>query len=123
LACVSCGGDGIVIIFGLYTIYSGEFFEAIRLSPTYYSLRPGFLNSLAGVVSTLTTVYGRDHGFKPISKLTLIIIGGTNVVCAALILFYKQWMLRRAIEKHEREFGEVVTGKHGEGVQISRRWP
>lgn len=85
--------------------------------------RPGLLNSLAGVVSTLASVLGVHHAtFSVSSKSTIIVTGGLMVICGVLTLFYMFFMIRRVKKKHDEEIGKQRAGKHGEGVvDVSKR--
>jgi Na+(H+)/acetate symporter ActP len=78
--------------------------------------RPALLNSLAGLVSTIASIYGAQHGqFSPTSKATLILTGASSGVFAILTLFYMFWLVRRMKQRHDREVGMQKAGKHGEG--------
>lgn len=77
---------------------------------------PALLNSLAGLVSTIASIYGAQHGqFSPTSKATLILTGASSGVFAILTLFYMFWLVRRMKQRHDREVGMQKAGKHGEG--------
>jgi len=80
-------------------------------------IRPGLLNSLAGIISTLTNVYGVQHGeFSTTSKVTIAVTTGSAFVCGVLTLFYSLWKLRNVKKQHDREVGKERAGKHGEGI-------
>jgi hypothetical protein len=76
--------------------------------------RPGLLNSLAGVISTLTNVYGSQghHQFSTTSKSTIIITGATACVCGILTLVYKYWLLAAVKRRSEREAEREEAGKY-----------
>ncbi|KAG6828792.1 hypothetical protein H0H92_006731 [Tricholoma furcatifolium] len=62
---------------------------------------PGLLNSLAGLISTITNVFGVQHGeFGTTSKVTLIVTAVST----------------RVKKKHDQEVGAEAAGRHGEGV-------
>ena len=78
--------------------------------------RPGLLNSFAGVISTLSSVFGAQHGeFSSSSKVTLIVTVTTTVICGVLTLYYLMWKIRRIKEEHDRVMGKQRAGKRGEG--------
>jgi len=81
---------------------------------------PGALNSVAGVISTLSSVYAtynttRKFTFSGTSKSTIIATGGLTVVCGMLTVFYKFVLLRNAKNRHDNEYGKRRAGSHGEG--------
>lgn len=79
-------------------------------------LRPGCLNSLAGVISTLANTLGVQHGtFSSTARITLIVTSSVTVVCGVLVIVYSFWMLRRLKRKHDRHIGIMRVGKYGEG--------
>lgn len=79
-------------------------------------LRPGFLNSLAGVISTLTNTLGVQHRtFSASARITLIITSSVTVACGMLVVAYSFWMLRRVKIKHDRHIGTMRVGRYGEG--------
>lgn len=74
------------------------------------------LNSVAGVVSTLSSVYGtRNFTFTGASRSTIIATGGLTVVCGILNLFYKFILLRNVRKQHEKQHGKRRAGRYGEG--------
>jgi hypothetical protein len=78
---------------------------------------PGLLNSLAGVISTLANVYGVQGGtFSETSKSTIIVTGAIALICAVLFIVYHGILLRGLKKKHDKEVGEQIAGKHGEGI-------
>ncbi|TFK24119.1 hypothetical protein FA15DRAFT_593043, partial [Coprinopsis marcescibilis] len=78
---------------------------------------PGFLNGLAGVITTLVNVYGAQDGqFSTTAKVTIIVVSSTAGACGLLLLFYQLWLLRRVRAEHDRIVGEQAAGKHGEGI-------
>ncbi|KAI0051560.1 hypothetical protein FA95DRAFT_1569853 [Auriscalpium vulgare] len=77
---------------------------------------PGAMNGLAGVLSTIASVFGAQHGhFTASSITTMSVTGGTTVVCGSLAAFYNFWRLERVKRQHEQEVGIQTAGKHGEG--------
>lgn len=85
---------------------------------------PGFLNSLAGVITTLANVFGVQHGeFSTTSKVTIIVTGASTVACGALTLYYSLWKIRRVKNRHDKEVGREKSGRHGEGMvqQLKRK--
>jgi hypothetical protein len=85
--------------------------------------RPGLLNSLAGVLSTLANVLGVHHAtFSLTSKSTIIVTTGLTGICGTLTVFYTFFMIRNVKKKHDQEVGKQRAGKHGEGfVDVSKR--
>jgi len=84
---------------------------------------PGLMNSLAGLLSTLASIFGAQHGqFSKTSKSTLIVTGASTVVFGILTAFYALWLVRRVKVRHDREVGKQTVGKYGEGaVDVSTR--
>ena len=78
--------------------------------------RPGFLNSLAGVISTLANTLEVQHRtFSASARITLIVTASVTVACGVLVVVYSFWMLRRVKMKHDRHIGAMRAGKYGEG--------
>lgn len=79
--------------------------------------RPGLMNSLAGIISTLANVYGVQNGdFNKTSIITISVTGGVCAACGILVLVYGVWMLGRVKRQHVKEMGVQKAGEHGEGV-------
>ncbi|KDQ51829.1 hypothetical protein JAAARDRAFT_139558 [Jaapia argillacea MUCL 33604] len=77
---------------------------------------PGFLNSLAGVISMLVNLFGAHHGaLSASSETTLIVISVSTGICGFLTAYYSLWKLRLVKVAHERQIGRERAGKHGEG--------
>jgi hypothetical protein len=85
--------------------------------------RPGLLNSLAGVLSTLANVLGVHHAtFTVTSKSTIIVTAGLAGICGSLTAFYTFFLIRNVKKKHDEEIGKQRAGKHGEGfADVSKR--
>ena len=84
--------------------------------PLNAACSPGLLNSLAGVISTLSSVYGAQHGeYSSSSKVTLIVTVTTTFICGALTVYYLMWKIRRIKAEHDQVMGKQRTGKRGEG--------
>jgi hypothetical protein len=78
---------------------------------------PGALNGLAGVASTLASVYGAQNGvFTGSSIPTIAATGGCTVVCGILAAWYTWVMLGRVKRRHEEAVGKEEAGAHGEGI-------
>jgi len=90
-----------------------------------HSLSPGFLNSLAGLLSTIVNLFGVQHGqLSTTSKSTVIVTSASSGVFGILTLFYSLWLVRRVKARHDREVGKQRAGQHGEGVvDLSKRRP
>ncbi|KAJ7621140.1 hypothetical protein FB45DRAFT_980738 [Roridomyces roridus] len=77
---------------------------------------PGFLNSLAGVLSTLSSVLGSQaKTFSISSRSTIIVTGVLTVVCGGLTAFYMFVLIRTLKKQHDAEVGKQRAGKYGEG--------
>ena len=75
------------------------------------------MNSLAGFISTITNVYGAQHGeLSTTSKVTIIVTAVSTGVLGILTAIYTLWLVRRIKSQHDRTVGKQRTGKHGEGV-------
>ncbi|KAF5340264.1 hypothetical protein D9611_007825 [Ephemerocybe angulata] len=78
---------------------------------------PGLLNALAGLLSTISNIYGAQEGqFSRTAKITLIVTATSSGILAGMVLFYQFWLLRRVQNEHWREVGKQKAGRHGEGV-------
>jgi hypothetical protein len=67
---------------------------------------PGCLNSLAGFISTLISVYSQQNGNWSITaRVTEIVIGSCMVVTGCLFGVYNWVMLRSVKKEHERQMG------------------
>lgn len=72
---------------------------------------PGVMNSLAGLISTLTGVYAQNHGNWSITaKVTAIAEGASMVVCGLLFVLYNH-LLDRVKRKHDRQFARTENLK------------
>ncbi|KAJ7759352.1 hypothetical protein DFH07DRAFT_867917 [Mycena maculata] len=77
---------------------------------------PGFLNSLAGILSTLSSVLGSQGATLSIgSKSTIIVTSSICGICGGLTAFYMLVLIRRLKKQHDAEVGKQRAGKHGEG--------
>jgi hypothetical protein len=78
--------------------------------------RPGFLNSLAGLLSTLVNIYSTPPGsvkWTESAKITVCIMGGCMVVTGTLFVIYDLWILRNVKSKHARQMA-ARSGKKAE---------
>lgn len=83
---------------------------------------PGLLNSLAGVISVISNVYGVQYGTYSItSKSAIILTAAVAVVCGCLILLYRFWLLANIKKEHNRQVGVEHAGGHGEGIMGERK--
>ncbi|KAJ7157637.1 hypothetical protein C8R43DRAFT_883320 [Mycena crocata] len=84
---------------------------------------PGFLNSLAGVLSTLASVLGsQDATLSVSSKSTIIVTSAVAGITGGLTGFYLLVLIRRIKKQHDEEVGKQRAGKHGEGfVDVTKR--
>jgi hypothetical protein len=104
-----------------YNYFDTNFF--VHMFLLYLITRPGLLNSLAGVISTLANVLGVHHAtFSLSSKSTIIVTGGLACICGGLTAFYTFFLIRNVKKKHDEEIGKQRAGRHGEGfVDLSKR--
>jgi len=87
------------------------------LPPSPRTHSPGLLNSLAGLLSTLSSVYGAQHGqLVKTSKVTLIVTAASTGVFGILTGVYLLWLVGRVKRKHDRAVGKQKAGRFGEGV-------
>jgi hypothetical protein len=62
---------------------------------------------MAGVISTLSSVYGsQNHQFSSTSKSTIIVTGSAAIICGMLALFYGEWKLKTVRRNHSKEYGK-----------------
>jgi len=77
------------------------------------------MNSLAGMVSTLSNIFGVQHGeFSTPGKVTIATTSAVALICGGLTLFYNLWLLRLVKREHSRLAGKERAGRHGEGVLV-----
>jgi len=80
----------------------------------------GALNSLAGVISTLASIYGAKNkiAFAGTSKLTMIVTSAATATCGLLALAFKFIVVRNLRKQHERIHGKTLAGSHGQGLYV-----
>lgn len=72
---------------------------------------------MAGVISTLSSVFGAQGGvFGKTEESTIIVTGALSLICGILVLLYEFWLIRNLKLEHDLEVGVEMAGKHGEGV-------
>nr|GAT48016.1 predicted protein [Mycena chlorophos] len=77
---------------------------------------PGFMNSVAGVIGTLSSVLGAQAATLSIaSTSTLVVTSATAGVCGLLTAFYMLVLIRGVKNQHDRQVGRQRAGRHGEG--------
>jgi hypothetical protein len=77
---------------------------------------PGTLNSLAGLLSTLSSLYGTHHGaFSTSSIITLAVTASASVLFGALTLIWSFVLVGGVKRRHDRTVGRERAGRHGEG--------
>ena len=104
---------GALVLFSLRNPKKLTYFPS--LSSNTHS--PGLLNSLAGLLSTLSSVYGAQHGqLVKTSKVTLIVTAASTGVFGILTGVYLLWLVGRVKRKHDRAVGKQKAGRFGEGV-------
>lgn len=75
------------------------------------------MNCLAGLLSTLTNIFGAQSGQLSTPALTTLIVTASSTgVLAFMVLFYQFWLLRRVQNEHWKTVGKQKAGRHGEGV-------
>lgn len=78
---------------------------------------PGFLNSLAGVISTLSSIYGTQAGvFGRTEKSAILVTSVLSCICGTLVVIYEFWLIRNLRLEHDRLVGVELAGKFGEGA-------
>jgi len=78
---------------------------------------PGFLNSIAGLLSTLINVYTAQHGdFSITAKVTAIVTGACTGINLVLFLLYNNWILSKVRSSHERELKFDANDEKQESV-------
>lgn len=91
--------------------------------PVTHSRRPGCLNSLTGIISTVINVYGQQAGVWNISaEVTVIVTGGCMVVTAVLFFIYNLWVLQRVKRSHGRdmEMSRASTFEHEHETMVEK---
>ncbi|KAI8941904.1 hypothetical protein NX059_000018 [Plenodomus lindquistii] len=65
---------------------------------------PALLNSLAGLISTIVSVYSAQDGrYSVTAMVTIVVTAACSVVAAGLFLIYNTVMLSRVKRRHEKE--------------------
>ena len=84
-----------------------------------YMSRPGCLNSLAGLISTLINVFTNQNGnWSVTAKVTIIVTGTCAVATAVLFGIYNNIILSRVKSKHTKEMdAENRVGGEEEGLK------
>ncbi|RDW91293.1 hypothetical protein BP5796_02458 [Coleophoma crateriformis] len=73
---------------------------------------PGCLNSLAGLISTLISVYAQQQSQWSITaRVTAAVTGGIMVVTGVLFIIYNFAVLSRVKSKHKREMADEHEGE------------
>jgi hypothetical protein len=82
---------------------------------------PGCLNSLAGLISTLTNVYSQQSGSWSITaRVTAIVSGAIMVITGCLFVIYNFWVLAGVKKRHGREMDHGY-GEEGLKEKIGRK--
>lgn len=67
--------------------------------------RPGMLNSLAGLIATITNIYtARNKFWSRTAIVTAVITGTCGSILMILFFVYYFWNLRHVKEEHARLF-------------------
>lgn len=79
------------------------------VSSLMQSDRPALLNSLAGLLATLSSIYVANDGkMTSSSQITLILIAASATFFALMMMIYLLWLVRGVRKKHERQMGSKV---------------
>ncbi|KAF7370568.1 hypothetical protein MSAN_00689200 [Mycena sanguinolenta] len=84
---------------------------------------PGLMNSLAGVLSTISSILGTQNATLSISSTsTIIVTSAVAGISGILTAFYMLVLVRGLKNEHIRKVGKQHAGKHGEGyAELERR--
>lgn len=79
---------------------------------------PGCLNSFAGLISTLVSVYSQQGGSWSVTAwITAAVTGGCMIITGVLFGLYNFWILGRVKRRHGVEMeGVREEGRDGEGL-------
>lgn len=81
--------------------------------------RPGVLNSLAGLISTLINVYTQqDSRWSVTARVTAIVTGSCMVVTAILFAMYNFWALQRVKKSHARDMAQLNRGDENDDMGL-----
>ena len=81
------------------------------------SSRPGLLNSIAGLITTLINVYTARKGhFSLTATVTTIVTGICTAVFTTLFFLYNNWVLEKVRQGHHSEFNRLQEEKLENGV-------
>lgn len=71
--------------------------------------RPGFMNSLAGLISTVVNVYSAQNGDMSITaEVTMCVTGGCTGLFLILFVLYNFWAVKRIKNRHNRQLQEDI---------------
>lgn len=85
---------------------------------------PSMTNALAGLISTLVTVYTQNSGqWSLMAKVTAAVEAGDLVVSGSLFVI-STVMLKWVKRRHKKEIGKFEEQKHEEGLldKAERKW-
>lgn len=86
------GGDDWVVV---------EVETKLHLIP--HDARPGLLNSVAGIIATVTNAYETQGNLSSSNvRATIIVTGTVAVICGVLVMIYQCVFIRRLRKDHER---------------------
>ncbi|KAF8554490.1 hypothetical protein OG21DRAFT_1370639, partial [Imleria badia] len=106
-----CTGIGVCGMIWLWWRWQGNY---IWLTNRIFI--PGFLNSVAGVISTLSSIYGAQGGvFGKTENSAIIVTSALSLICGTLFLVYEYWFIRNLKLEHDHEVGVELPGEFGEG--------
>lgn len=72
-----------------------------------HDARPGLLNSVAGIIATVTNAYETQGNLSSSNvRATIIVTGTVAVICGVLVMIYQCVFIRRLRKDHERTEGE-----------------
>ena len=79
--------------------------------------RPGLLNSIAGLISTLINVYTARNGhFSLTATVTAIVTGVCTAIFTVLFFLYNNWILEKVRKGHHTEWNRLQEEKLGNAV-------
>ena len=98
VAAIACG-FGVLGCIGLWLRHRKNYVWVINRI-----FLPTFMNSLAGLISTIVNVYSAQSGqYSITARVTLIVTGSCTVVAAGLFLLYNNLALTIIKRRHRRE--------------------
>ncbi|KAI6130978.1 hypothetical protein EV401DRAFT_487171 [Pisolithus croceorrhizus] len=83
---------------------------------------PGLLNSVAGIIATVTNAYETQGNLSGSNvRATIIVTGAVAVICGVLAMIYQFVFIRRLRKDHERIEREMNSGWQNDSEQKGER--